>query len=202
GDFSSAAYFMAAGVIAGSGGLVIRDVGVNPTRSALLEILRLMGADIRVHAGAGMDAEPQADLEIRPGRLRGIEVPPALVSIAMDELPILFAMAALADGETVVTGASELRVKESDRLAAMTSGLAALGVAVKVLPDGMRIRGGPVRGGVVESYGDHRVAMAFAVLGARADSAITIQGVQNIATSFPRFAQLAQAAGLRLAEEA
>jgi 5-enolpyruvylshikimate-3-phosphate synthase len=134
--------------------------------------------------------------------LRGIEVPPALVSIAMDEMPLLFAMAALADGETVVTGASELRVKESDRLAAMSSGLAALGVAVEVLPDGMRIRGGTVRGGVVDSQNDHRVAMAFAVLGARADSAITIHGVQNVATSFPGFAQMAQATGLRLAEEA
>lgn len=202
GDFSSAAYFMAAGVIAGSDGLVIRDVGVNPTRSALLEILRLMGADIRVHAAGGLDAEPRADLEIRPGRLRGIEVPPSLVPIAMDELPLLFAVAALADGETVVTGASELRVKESDRLAAMTSGLTALGIAVESLPDGVRIRGGPVRGGVVDSQGDHRVAMAFAVLGARADSAITIRGVQNVATSFPGFARTARAAGLRLAEEA
>lgn len=202
GDFSSAAYFMAAGVIAGSGGLIVRDVGINPTRSALLEILRLMGADIRVHAAPGMDAEPRADLEIRPGGLRGIEVPPALVPIAMDELPLLFAVAALADGETVVTGASELRVKESDRLSAMASGLTTLGVDVEALPDGMRIRGGPVRGGVVDSQGDHRVAMAFAVLGARADSAITIQGVQNVATSFPGFARMAQAAGLRLAEEA
>ena len=202
GDFSSAAYFMAAGVIAGSDGLVIRDVGINPTRSALLEILRLMGADIRVHAAGGLDAEPRADLEIRPGRLRGIEVPPSLVPIAMDELPLLFAVAALADGETVVTGASELRVKESDRLSAMTSGLTALGIAVESLPDGVRIRGGPVRGGVVDSQGDHRVAMAFAVLGARADSAITIRDVQNVATSFPGFARTARAAGLRLAEEA
>ena len=193
---------MAAGVIAGSDGLVIRDVGVNPTRSALLEILRLMGADIRVHAAGASDVEPRADLEIRPGRLRGIVVPPALVPIAMDELPLLFALAALADGETVVTGASELRVKESDRLAAMTSGLTALGIAVESLPDGVRILGGPVRGGMVDSQGDHRVAMAFAVLGARADSAITIRGVQNVATSFPGFARTAQAAGLRLAEEA
>lgn len=202
GDFSSAAYFLAAGVIAGSDRLVIRDVGVNPTRSALLEILRLMGADIRVHAAGGKEAEPRADLEIRPGRLRGVEVPEALVPVAMDELPLLFAVAALADGETVVTGASELRVKESDRLAAMTTGLNALGVAAVALPDGIRIRGGRVRGGEVDSRGDHRVAMAFAVLGARADSAITIRGVQNVATSFPGFAHTARAAGLRLAEEA
>ncbi len=201
GDFSSAAYFIAAGVVAGSGALCIRDVGINPTRTAFLDILRLMGADIRVRAGDSPGAEPRADLVVRPGPLRGIEVPPALVPVAMDELPLLFAVAALADGETVVTGASELRVKESDRLAAMAAGLTALGVDVEVLPDGMRIRGGPVRGGAVDSQGDHRVAMAFAVLGSRADSAVTVRGVQNVATSFPGFAQVAQSAGLRLAEE-
>lgn len=201
GDFSSAAYFIAAGVIAGSGALVIRDVGTNPTRTALLDILRLMGADIRVHAAGGADAEPRADIEVHPGPLRGIKVPLALVPIALDELPLLFAVATLAEGETVVTGASELRVKESDRLAAMTAGLKALGVAVDPLPDGLRIHGGRVRGGEVDSQDDHRVAMAFAVLGARAESAVTIRGVQNVATSFPGFAQAAQSAGLRLAEE-
>ena len=201
GDFSSAAYFIAAGVIAGSGVLVIRDVGINPTRTALLEILRLMGADIRVHPAGEADPEPRADLEVRPGRLQGIEVPPALVPVAMDELPLLFALAALADGETVVTGAAELRVKESDRLAAMTAGLTTLGVAVESSRDGLRICGGRVKGGMVESQGDHRVAMAFAVLGARADSAVVIRRVQNVATSFPGFVQVARAAGLRLAEK-
>ncbi len=170
GDFSSAAFFIAAGVIAGTGSLLIRDVGINPTRTALLDILRLMGADIRVHAHDAAGEEPRADIEVRPGRLRGIEVPPETVPIAMDELPLLFAVAALAEGETVVTGASELRVKESDRLAAMSVGLAELGVAVEPSADGLRIRGGPVRGGTVDSRGDHRVAMAFAILGARAES--------------------------------
>ncbi len=201
GDFSSAAFFMAAGVIAGTGTLVIRDVGINPTRTALLDILRLMGADIRVHAEVAEDAEPRADIEVRPSRLRGIEVPPALVPAAMDELPLLFAVAALADGETIVTGASELRVKESDRLAAMGTGLAELGIAVDPLADGLRIRGGPVRGGTVDCRGDHRVAMTFAVLGARAESPVTIRDVQNVATSFPGFAATARAMGLRLSEE-
>ena len=200
GDFSSAAFFVAAGVISGKDQLVIRDVGINPTRTALLDILRLMGADIRVHAQRSADEEPRADIEVHPGQLRGIEVPPALVPIAMDELPVLIAVAALAEGETVVTGATELRVKESDRLAAMTTGLAALGVAVEPLPDGLRIQGGHVRGGTVDSHGDHRVAMAFAILGARAESPVIVRDVQNVATSFPAFAPTARALGLRLSE--
>jgi len=200
GDFSSAAFFIAAGVIAGTGSLLIREVGINPTRTALLDILRLMGADIRVHAHDGAGEEPRADIEVRPGRLRGIVVPPEAVPVAMDELPVLFAIAALAEGETVVTGASELRVKESDRLAAMSAGLAALGVAVEPSADGLRIRGGTVRGGTIDSRGDHRVAMAFAILAARAESQVNIRDVQNVATSFPGFAATARAAGLLLAE--
>jgi 3-phosphoshikimate 1-carboxyvinyltransferase len=200
GDFSSAAFFIAAGVIAGAGSLLIRDVGINPTRTALLDILRLMGADIRVHAHGVADEEPRADIEVHPGQLRGIEVPPSMVPIAMDEFPLLFAVAALAEGETVVTGASELRVKESDRLAAMSAGLAELGVAVDPSADGLRICGGRVRGGTVDSRGDHRVAMAFAILGARAETQIIIRDVQNVATSFPGFAAIARGAGLLLAE--
>ena len=202
GDFSSAAFFIVAGLIAGRRRFVIRDVGINPTRTALIDILRLMGADIRVHALATADGEPRADIEVRPSRLRGIEVPPALVPIAMDELPVLFAAAAVAEGETVVTGAAELRVKESDRLAAMADGPRRRSAShVERLPDGLRIRGGPVAGGIVASRGDHRVAMSFAVLGARADSPITIRDVQNVATSFPGFVATARAAGLQLAEE-
>ena len=202
GDFSSAAYFLAAGLVAGSNALTVRDVGVNPTRTALLDILRAMGADIRVHELPDAGAEPVADLEVRPGPLRGVTVPAALAPAAIDELPLLFAIAALADGETVVTGAAELRVKETDRIVTMAAGLEALGVAVQVQPDGLRIRGGAVRGGTVDSRGDHRVAMAFAVLAARAKSAVTILDVQNVGTSFPGFDQVARSAGLRLSEEA
>jgi 3-phosphoshikimate 1-carboxyvinyltransferase len=200
GDFSSAAFFIVAGLIAGRGPLVIRGVGVNPTRSALIEILRAMGGDIRLHALADAGAEPRADIEVRPSALTGIAVPASLVPIAIDELPVLFAAAAVATGETVVAGAGELRVKESDRLAAMADGLAAVGVACERLPEGLRIRGGPVAGGTVDSFGDHRVAMAFAVLGAAAQSPIAVRGVQNVATSFPGFAAVARAAGLELAE--
>jgi 3-phosphoshikimate 1-carboxyvinyltransferase len=137
---------------------------------------------------------------VHPGRLRGIAVPESLVPAALDEMPVLFAAAAVADGDTIVSGAGELRVKESDRLAVMARGLTSLGIAVETRPDGLRIRGGAVGGGVVASEGDHRVAMAFAVLGARANARITIDDAQNVATSFPGFAELAQAVGLGLSE--
>jgi 3-phosphoshikimate 1-carboxyvinyltransferase len=200
GDFSSAAFFLVAGLVAGAGRLRIRNVGINPTRTALLDILREMGADIRVHATAVASGEPRADIEVHPSVLHGVVVRPEQVPAAIDEMPVLFAAAAVADGETVVTGAGELRVKESDRLAAMSEGLAAVGVAVESLPDGLRIRGGPVSGGRVDSHDDHRVAMAFAVLGARARSPIAIDAVQNVGTSFPGFAATARACGLALAE--
>lgn len=201
GDFSSAAFLIVAGLVAGAGPLLIRGVGVNPTRTGLLDILRLMGADVRLHEVAGRGAEPVADIEVRPGALRGIAVPHELVARSIDEFPVLFAAAAVAEGETVVTGATELRVKESDRIAVMAAGLAALGVAAEALPDGMRIRGGPVRGGVVASRGDHRVAMAFAVLAARAASPILVNEVQNVATSFPGFVATARAVGLDVSQE-
>ncbi len=200
GDFSSAAFFIVAALVAGEGPVQIRGVGVNPTRTALLEILRQMGGDIRLHRHANAGGEPVADIEVRPGTLRGIHVPVELVSIALDELPCLFAAAAVAEGETVVTAAGELRVKESDRLASMAEGLTALGVAVETRPDGLSVRGGSVSGGIVEARGDHRIAMSFAVLAACAQSPVTIRGVQNVATSFPGFTGTARAAGLRLEE--
>jgi 3-phosphoshikimate 1-carboxyvinyltransferase len=200
GDFSSAAFFIVAGLVAGAAPLVIRGVGVNPTRTALLDILRLMGGDIRVIATTDVAGEPRADVEVRPSALHGIDVPAALVPPALDEMPILLAAAALAEDETAVTGAAELRVKESDRLAAMADGLEALGVAVERLEGGLRVRGGAVGGGSIHSQGDHRIAMAFAILGARAESPIRILDVQNVATSFPGFAEAARAAGLGLAE--
>lgn len=200
GDFSSAAFFIVAALIAGREPLRIRNVGVNPTRTALLDILRLMGADIRVHALEDTGGEPRADIVAYPGRLHGTVVPEALVPVAMDELPVLFAAAAVAEGETQVSGAGELRVKESDRLSAMAGGLAALGVRVAASPDGLRVRGGDVGGGQVDCRGDHRIAMAFAVLGARAKAPIAIDDVHNVATSFPGFATLARTAGLRFQE--
>jgi 5-enolpyruvylshikimate-3-phosphate synthase len=181
---------------------VIEGVGVNPTRTGLLEMLALMGADLRLinHRSAG--AEPVADVEIRPAPLRGVRVPERLVPLAIDEFPALFVAAACAEGETLVTGAEELRVKESDRIAVMARGLDAIGVRNEVLPDGLRIEGGRLGGGVVDSHGDHRVAMAFAVASLRASAAIEIRDVANVATSFPGFAELACTAGLRLRERA
>jgi 3-phosphoshikimate 1-carboxyvinyltransferase len=200
GDFSSAAFFIVAACIGARAPVLIEGVGVNPTRAGLLEMLALMGADLRLvnHRSAG--AEPVADIEVRPAPLRGIEVPERLVPIAIDEFPAFFVAAACARGETRVTGAEELRVKESDRIAVMASGLAALGVRHEVLPDGLAIEGGPIDGGSVDSHGDHRVAMAFAVASLRATGAIEIRDVANVATSFPAFASLARTVGLHIEE--
>lgn len=200
GDFSSAAFFIVAACIGAREPFTIRGVGVNPTRTGLLEMLALMGADLRLINHRSCGAEPVADIEVRPATLRGIRVPEHLVPLAIDEFPALFIAAACAEGETVVTGAEELRVKESDRIAVMARGLDALGVRNEVLPDGLRIEGGPLGGGVVESSGDHRVAMSFAVASLRAAGPIEIRDTANVATSFPGFAALARSVGLAVEE--
>jgi 3-phosphoshikimate 1-carboxyvinyltransferase len=201
GDFSSAAFFLVAGCLAACDGLVIENVGINPTRTGLLDILRLMGADIRLHSRATKGAEPVADIELRQSALHGIRVPEALVPLAIDEFPVLFIAAAAATGETIVTGAAELRVKESDRLAVMAAGLAATGVEHELAPDGIRIGGGRrLRGAEVDSHGDHRIAMAFAIASLHADAPIAISDVENVGTSFPRFVETARGCGLDLVE--
>lgn len=200
-DFSSAAFFMVAGCLAAERGLLLRSVGINPTRTGLLTMLQRMGADIRLHPHGAPQArgEPVADIEVRKSRLRGIEVPEELVPLSIDEFPAFFIAAALAEGETRVRGAQELRVKESDRLAAMAEGLTALGVENRLLEDGLWIRGGAgFSGGTVRSHGDHRIAMAFAVAGLAARGPIEIRDVANVATSFPGFLELARSAGIRL----
>ncbi|HWW20880.1 MAG TPA: 3-phosphoshikimate 1-carboxyvinyltransferase [Steroidobacteraceae bacterium] len=200
GDFSSAAFFIVAGCLGASDSLTLRGVGVNPTRTGLLDMLRLMGAKIELRAvGSSATAEPVADITVRRSSLRGIRVPEALVPLAIDEFPIFFIAAAAASGETLVTGAGELRVKETDRLAVMAAGLATLGVRCELLPDGIRIQGGmPLRGGYVNSDGDHRIAMSFAVASLLSAGAVEIDDVANVATSFPGFPTLARAAGLSL----
>ena len=201
GDFSSAAFFIVAGCLAAEDGLLLRNVGVNPTRTGLLEMLRQMGADIRVHPHRGDDAngEPIADIEVRKSRLRGIKVPEALVPLSIDEFPVFFIAAACAEGETLVRGALELRVKESDRLAAMAQGLTVLGVENQLLADGLWLRGTDrFGGGTIDSHGDHRIAMAFAVASLKARTPIEILDVANVATSFPGFVALARAAGLQI----
>ena len=205
GDFSSAAFFIVAGLLAAPvEGLVIQNVGLNPTRVGLLTILRRMGANIEIFNPRESGAEPVADLCVFASPLHGIAVPKDLVSLAIDELPVLFIAAACAQGETRVTGAEELRVKESDRIAAMSAGLTALGVAHTALPDGMQIsgreQGNAFTSGAIDSFGDHRIAMSFAIASLRAAGAIEIRDVANVATSFPDFVPLAQSVGLALSE--
>ena len=205
GDFSSAAFFIVAGLLgADAEGLLIENVGLNPTRTGLLDILRAMGARIEVGNPRNSGSEPVADLRVHRSLLRGIAVPADLVPLAIDEFPVLFVAAACAAGETLITGAEELRVKESDRIAAVSAGFRALGVEHEVLPDGMRIPGrpeGPVfSGGEVDSCGDHRIAMAFSIASLRAAAPIRILDVANVATSFPGFVALARQAGLDVHE--
>jgi 3-phosphoshikimate 1-carboxyvinyltransferase len=205
GDFSSAAFFIVAGLLgAAPEGMLLENVGVNPTRTGLLDILRSMGGRIEVENLRSSGAEPVADLRIHASALRGIDVPPAAVPLAIDEFPVLFIAAACARGQTRVTGAEELRVKESDRIAAMAAGFEVLGVAHEATPDGMLIEGKPdgavFRGGEIDSRGDHRIAMAFSVASLRAAQPIAVRDTANVATSFPGFVALARAAGLDLAE--
>jgi 3-phosphoshikimate 1-carboxyvinyltransferase len=200
-DISSAAFFLVGASIASGSDLTLEHVGTNPTRTGVLDILRLMGADIQVLNERTAGGEPVADLRVRSGALRGAAIPPPLVPLAIDEFPAVFVAAACADGETVVTGAQELRVKESDRIQVMADGLQRLGVDARPTPDGMVIRGGRIRGGRVDSRGDHRVAMAFAMAALRADSEVVIDDCANVQTSFPGFADLARRAGLGIGVE-
>jgi 3-phosphoshikimate 1-carboxyvinyltransferase len=203
GDFSSAAFFLVAGCLAAGQPLTLTNVGVNPTRTGLIELLREMGADIRIRPRPQLaaSAEPVADIEVRATPLRGIKVPEAMVPLAIDEFPVFFIAAACAEGDTLVRGALELRVKESDRLATMAEGLGRLGVEHDLLPDGLWIRGrDALTGGTIDSHGDHRIAMAFAVASLRAAAPIEILEVANVATSFPAFVAAARAAGFRIEE--
>jgi 3-phosphoshikimate 1-carboxyvinyltransferase len=178
---------------------VVENVGINPTRTGILDVLKLMGADLRVHPRESQGGEPVADIEVRRSALRGIAVPEQLVPLAIDELPVLFIAAAAAEGETVFTGAAELRVKESDRLAVMADGLTRTGVPNELLPDGIRIQGGHrLRAAELDSQGDHRIAMSFAVASLLADGELTIRDVANVATSFPGFTATAAACGLKV----
>lgn len=201
-DFSSAAFFLVAASVVPGSALWLSGVGLNPRRTGLLEALRLMGADIEVHEPREQGGEPVGDLYVRHAPLAGIEVPEALVPDMIDEFPALFVAAACASGETVVRGAAELRVKESDRIAAMANGLRALGATVHETPDGALIRGPLASGGEVDACGDHRIAMAFAVAGQCTPAPVRIRDVANVATSFPDFGQLAAGCGMGLGETA
>lgn len=201
GDISSAAFFLVGATIAPGSDLVLEHVGWNPTRTGVVEVLRKMGADIEVLAEREVGGEPVVDLRVRAAELHGIEIPPEVAPRAIDEFPVLFIAAACARGRTVLTGAEELRVKESDRIQVMAEGLQTLGVAAQPTPDGMIIDGGDLAGGEVNSHGDHRIAMSFAVAALRASGMIRITDCANVNTSFPGFAEMAATAGLAIEEE-
>ncbi len=198
-DISSSAFFMAGAAMTPGSEVVLKHIGINPTRTGVIEILKLMGADLSLRNEQQVGGEPVADIHVRGRRLQGARIPQHLVPLAIDEFPMLFVAAACADGETIVSGAEELRVKESDRIAVMEQGLQTLGIHACSTADGMIIEGGQPGGGVIDSHGDHRIAMAFAMCGLCADDEITIENSKNVATSFPDFVATAQAAGLKLA---
>ncbi|TBV08364.1 bifunctional prephenate dehydrogenase/3-phosphoshikimate 1-carboxyvinyltransferase [Pseudomonas dryadis] len=200
-DISSAAFFLVAASIAENSELVLEHVGINPTRTGVIDILRLMGGDISLENQREVGGEPVADIRVRSARLKGIDIPEELVPLAIDEFPVLFVAATCAEGRTVLRGAEELRVKESDRIQVMADGLLALGAKVEPTPDGIIIDGGVLGGGEVHSHGDHRIAMAFSVASLRATAPIRIHDCANVATSFPNFLALAGQVGIRVAEE-
>lgn len=198
-DFSSAAFFIVAATLVPGSDLLLRAVGMNPRRTGLLMVLRAMGADIVETPCGEQGGEPVADLRVRHARLRGIAVPEACVPDMIDEFPVLFAAAALAEGTTVVTGAAELRVKESDRIATMAAGLRSLGARIDETPDGAVIHGGTLHGGDVHAHGDHRIAMALVVAAQCASGEVRVGDCANVATSFPGFDDLARGIGFGLA---
>ncbi len=197
-DISSAAFLMVAASIAADSAITLRHVGINPTRTGVIDILRLMGADIELFNQHDIGGEPVADISVRSARLSGIDIPAHLVPLAIDEFPVLFVAAACADGTTRLSGAEELRVKESDRIQVMADGLKVLGIDAQTQIDGIVIRGGEFGGGIIESRGDHRVAMAFSIASLRANEEICINECANADTSFPEFVELAHQAGIRI----
>lgn len=200
-DISSAAFFLVAALITPGADLVLEHVGINPTRVGVINILKAMGGNLELLNERVVGGEPVADIRVRHAQLRGIHIPEDQVPLAIDEFPVLFVAAACASGETILTGAEELRVKESDRIQVMADGLRTCGVDATPTPDGMIIRGGDGRGGAIgggtiDSHGDHRIAMSFSVAALRATAAITINDCANVATSFPGFVELGRSVGM------
>lgn len=201
GDISSAAFFLVGAAMTPGSSLTIEGVGINPSRTGVIDILRLMGAEIQIQNTRETGGEPVADLLVTGSQLQGIEVPEELVSLAIDEFPALFVAAASATGTTVITGAEELRVKETDRIQVMADGLRALGADIDDTSDGARITGKRLTGGTADSCGDHRTAMSFAMASLISDGPIAVLDCANVNTSFPGFAEIAGAAGLRITEQ-
>jgi len=188
GDISSAVFALAAAAMTPGSDVMVRQVGLNPTRTGFLRCLEAMGADVSIADQSAQSTEPVGDIRlVYSDGLKAIDVPESLVPDMIDELPLLMALAVTASGVTRIRGAAELRVKESDRLAVMANGLRSLGVDLKEYPDGIDIKGGKVSGGRVASAGDHRCAMSFAVLGLVASGRVLIEDAEFIATSYPGF---------------
>jgi 3-phosphoshikimate 1-carboxyvinyltransferase len=199
-DISSAAFFLVGASIAPGSDLLLEHVGINPTRIGVINILRAMGASIELSNERVAGGEPVADIRVKGSQLKGIRISEDQVPLAIDEFPALFIAAACAEGETVLTGARELRVKESDRIQVMADGLQTLGLDARSTEDGMVIQAGSIGSGKVDSHGDHRIAMAFAMAGLQAKGTIEIEDCANVKTSFPDFVSLANTAGLSLSE--
>ena len=198
GDISSAAFFMVGASIAKESDVLLKTVGVNPTRIGVVNILRMMGAYIQLKNERELSGEPVADIVVKSRALHGIDIPIDQVPLAIDEFPVLFIAAACAKGTTMLRHAKELRVKESDRIVVMAEGLKTLGIKTEVMEDGIQIEGGQLTGGKINSYGDHRVAMAFAIAGLRAKEEIIVEDCANVATSFPNFVELSKNVGLKI----
>jgi 3-phosphoshikimate 1-carboxyvinyltransferase len=201
GDISSSAFFLVGASMTPGSQLTLTGVGMNPSRTGVIDILKLMGADIRIKNERVTGGEPVADLHVVGSRLKGIAVPEELVSLAIDEFPAIFVAAVSAIGQTVVTGAEELRVKETDRIQVMADGLRNLGANITDTPDGAIINGGRLTGGTVDSCGDHRTAMSFSMASLICDGPITVLDCDNVNTSFPGFAQIARKTGLNIVEQ-
>ena len=201
-DISSAAFFMVAGCISENSSIVLEAVNINPTRTGVIDILRLMGGNIELLNQRLQAGELIADIKVTSSELKGIEIPENLVPLAIDEFPVLFIAASCAKGETVLTGAKELRVKESDRIQVMADGLTALGIDNEVLDDGIRIIGGEFKEQTssIKSHHDHRISMAFAIASVKSKFNIEIEGVDNVKTSFPNFVELANSIGMKIKE--
>jgi len=201
-DISSAAFFMVAACIAPKSDITLMGVNINPTRTGVIDILKLMGANLTLSNGREIGGELLADIRIKSSELKGIQIPKALVPLAIDEFPAVFIAASCAQGETILTGAKELRVKESDRIQVMADGLDILGVKNEVLDDGIKIQGGEFKEptSIIESHHDHRISMSFAVASLRCAYPIEINGVDNVMTSFPNFVDLANSAGMDITE--
>ena len=197
GDFSSASFFIVAALLSEDSRIIIKNVGLNPTRTGLINILRLMGADIQVDI-TNKNYEATGDVIVSSSKLMGIKVPNKLISLAIDELPLIFLAAAVASGETIIRNAEELRFKESDRIKSMVDLLKNLSIEVNEYQDGLEIKGGNISGGIINSFGDHRIAMTALVASSIAKEKIEVENCENINTSFPSFITLMNSIGMNI----